>query len=149
MPTLAVVVVHTQVTARSGYSYQFTPKHHGANAGAAQWLPGMSLDEEFTVFDTADAFELADDDGNLYGVQREGDESLRFLGTWYQQVAEFPFSRVGETWHGYPVYPLQDRGPSNRRGEALRPPRTVFTKMMAAGLISDVQRRRLMKGDYA
>jgi hypothetical protein len=149
MPTLTEIVVHEQLTQRSGYRYQFTPKHHGADAEAGQWLPDLSLEEEFAVFDTADEHMLTDDNGYLYGVQRESYESLRFLGTWYQQVAEFPTAREGEAWHGYPVYPLQGQGPENRRGQKCRPQKVVFSKMMTAGLISDVQRRRLMKGDYA
>jgi hypothetical protein len=149
MPTLAEIVVHEQSTGRSSYRYQFTPKHHGADAGAAQWQPNLSLEEEFAVFDTADGSELSDEDGNLYGVQRETDEALRFLGTWNQQVAEFPLAREGEAWHGYPLYPLQELGPENRRGQKLRPQKTVFDKMVVAGLINRSQRRRLLKGEYA
>jgi hypothetical protein len=147
MPTLAEVIVHGRETTRSGYRYQFTPKHHGQHPSAAQWLPALTLDEEFAIFDTADEHELSDEEGNLYGGQREGD-SLRYIGTWHEQVAEFPFAREGEPWHGYPVYPLVDEGPENRRGDRSRPAGTVFSKMVHAGLINRSQRRRLMKGDH-
>ena len=90
MPTLANVVLHPVTTARSGYQYQFTPKHHGADKNAAQWLPAVTLDEEFAVFNTADVNNLADDDGNLYGVEKIGDDDLRVLGTRGEQVAKFP-----------------------------------------------------------
>ena len=58
-------------------------------------------------------------------------------------------AREGEAWHGYPLYPLNELGPENRRGEKYRPEKTVFDKMVDAGLITRSQRRRLLKGDYA
>jgi hypothetical protein len=149
MPTLTEVVVHNRRTGRSEHQYQFTPKHHGADNTAAQWLPELSLDEEFAIFDTADEHDLSDDDGRLYGVQRDEEDSLRYIGIWHEQVAEFPLAREGEAWHGYPLYPLVDEGPDNRRGQKLRPATIVFRKMVDAGLITRSQRRRLMKGDHA
>lgn len=38
-PTLAEIVEHPVRTAARSYRYQFTPKHHGADRDAAQWLP--------------------------------------------------------------------------------------------------------------
>jgi hypothetical protein len=149
MPTLATVILHDTVTNRSHYQYQFTPKHHGADANAAQWLPSLSLEEEFAVFDAADEHEISDDLGRLYGVQADGEDGLRYLGTWNQQVAEFPRAREGEAWHGYPLYPLKELGPEDRRGEKNRPAKEVFDGLVHAGLITLRQRRRLMKGDYA
>jgi hypothetical protein len=109
----------------------------------------VSEDEEFAVFDGADESELADEDGNLYGILREGGEGLRYLGTWQQQIAEFPFAREGNPWHGYPLWPLKGLGPENRRGEKFRPEKEVFTRMVQAGLITTRERRRLLKGEYA
>lgn len=149
MPTLATVVVHGELTRRSRFSYQFTPKHHGADAGAAQWLPSLSLEGEFSIFDAADEHELFDDRGWLYGVQQDGEDGLRYIGIWNQQVAEFPFAREGEAWHGYPLYPLKELGPENRRGEKHRPAKEVFDQMVRAGIITHRQRRRLLKGDHA
>ena len=80
MPTLAAFVVHNQVTGRNHYRYLFTPKHHGADESAAQWLPSMSLEEEFAIFNGADQNELFDADGRLYGVQPEGGDGLRHIG---------------------------------------------------------------------
>jgi len=148
MPTLTAFVVHDDVTRRNLYRYQFTPKHHGADATAAQWLPSMSLEEEFAIFDAADEHELFDEDGRLYGVQPDGDDGLGPIGTRNEQVAEFPVASAGEAWHGYPLYPLNE-GPGNRRGEKHRPEPVVFHKMFQAGLITSRQRKRLMKGDYA
>jgi hypothetical protein len=68
MPTLANVVVHPTVTDRSEYGYQFTPKHHGGDPKAAMWLPAISLDTEFSIFNDADAQQIADRRGWLYGV---------------------------------------------------------------------------------
>ena len=149
MPTLSEIVHHPEPTGRGGYRYVFTPKHHGADPDAAQWLPALTLEEEFSVFDGADDHELTDDEGALYGVLLDGEDGLRSLGTWNQQVAEFPAAREGEPWHGYPLYPLKDQGPENRRGQQLRPETAVFNKMVGAGLITRSQRRRLMKGDHA
>ena len=148
MPTLAEIVVHGVLTERGGRQYQFTPKHHGADRNAAQWLPELTLDEEFLTFDTADRWELADEDGRLFGIL-PGLDGLRFLGTWLQQMAEFPHARDDEPWHGYPLYPLVDFGPENRRGERCRPAKVVFDQMRDAGLITRAQRKRLLKGVHA
>jgi len=149
MATLTTVEEHHTLTGRSSYRYQFTPKHHGADSDAAQWLPSMTLDEEFVVFDEADEHELNDDDGNLYGVQRDDDGEVRYIGTWNQQIAEYPVAREAEPWHGYPLYPLIELGPENRRGQKGRPAKEVFDKMADAGVITRRQRRRLLKGDHA
>jgi hypothetical protein len=149
MPTLSQVVVHETLTRRSQYAYQFTPKHHGADGDAAQWRPELTLEEEFAVFDLADEHELSDHDGQLYGLQQGGDDALRHLGIWDEQIAEFPSAREGEAWHGYPVYPLVELGPRNRRGQKCRPQKMVFDKMILAGLITRNQRQRLLKGKHA
>jgi len=148
MPTLPNDQLHPTPTQRSGYQYLFTTKHHGADLQAAQWLPELLLEEEFAVFDRADQLEIADGDGWLYGVQPEG-SGLRELGTWSQQLAAFPHARLGEAWHGYPLMPLNERAPQNRRGEKMRPSKAVFLKMELAGVITTAQRKRLMKGDHA
>jgi hypothetical protein len=49
----------------------------------------------------------------------------------------------------YPLWPVKELGPQNRRGEKFRPPREVFLKMEAVGLITKQQRKRLIKGDHA
>jgi hypothetical protein len=149
MPTLSEVVVHQTVTRRSEYRYLFTPKHHGADREAAQWRPELTLEEEFAVFDLADLHELSDYDGRLYGFEREDDDGLRHLGIWDEQIAEFPCAKEREPWHGYPVYPLLELGPENRRGRKCRPQKLVFEKMVRAGLITRNQCKRLLKGKHA
>jgi hypothetical protein len=147
MPTLSDVVVHGATTSTNHYRYQFTPKHHGADRDAAQWLPELSLEGEFAVFDSADQHALSDEEGWLYGVQVEGD-SLRDLGTWTQQMAEFPSARPGEAWHGYPIWSVNELAPPNRRGQKMRPDKEVFLKMQRTGLLSERLRKRLFKGDH-
>ena len=62
---------------RRNLQYEFTTKHHGGNKAAARWLPDLSLDEEFSVFDLADFRELADEDGALYGLLLDDDSGFR------------------------------------------------------------------------
>ncbi len=51
MPTLATIALHNARTRRSELAYQFTPKHHGGDRNATQWLPELTLGEEFAIFD--------------------------------------------------------------------------------------------------
>jgi hypothetical protein len=75
--------------------YCFTPKHHGAGSKSdSQWLPEPDLPrhEEFAVFDMADFHQLADPDGNLYGLRiRQVDERREILelGTRHEYIARF------------------------------------------------------------
>jgi hypothetical protein len=147
MPTLPEIVEHPDPTDESGYRYQFTPKHHGAVPDAAQWLPSLTLDEEFAIFNAADEHDLSDDRGWLYGIQGEGD-GLRDLGTWAQQMAEFPSAGEGQAWHGYPIWAVNELAPPNRRGQKMRPEKEVFLKMERAGLLTARLRKRLFKGDH-
>ena len=62
--------IHRVPTRRSGYLYLFYNKHHGRGGPeAAQWLPGLSRDDEFAVFDVADRDDLSDVRGWLYGMR--------------------------------------------------------------------------------
>jgi hypothetical protein len=139
---------HPQPTRRHQYRYLFTAKHHGDTEGAARWSPDLSEEEEFAVFDGADDMELADDEGNLYGALRDGEDSLRDLGIWQEQIAEFPYAAEEMAWHGYPVWAINHEGPSNRRNQKHRPAREVFNRMVEVGLITVSMRARLMKGGH-
>ncbi len=142
--------IHPTPTRRSAHRYQFYAKHHGRGApDASQWRANLSRDEEFATFDDADYHDLSDDRGWLFGVRRGPDGHLSDLGTWDQQVSEYPRARDGEPWHGYPIWPLKQLGPENRRGEEHRPSKVVFAKMEAAGLLTRQERKRLSKGDHA
>jgi hypothetical protein len=142
--------IHPVPTQRNGYRYLFHVKHHGGDVRAARWLPSLSHDEEFAVFDGADQNEVSDERGFLYGVgARDEDGGLSFLGTWQQQIAEFPRARPDETWHGYPLYALNDEAPQNRKGEKCRPSKLVFQKLQGAGLLTVRDVRRLSRGDHA
>ena len=142
--------IHPVPSRVSGYRHQFYDKHHGRGApDVARWLPEMSEDEEFAVFDTADANGISDERGWLYGVRpRYDDGEIPDLGTWGQQIAEFPHARPNETWHGYPLWPLVEAGPDNRRGEKSRPPKDVFLRMEVAEMLTRRERKRLQKGDH-
>jgi hypothetical protein len=125
-------------------------KHHGRGAkDAAQWLEEMTQQDEFDVFDMADRHEIADERGWLYGV-RPRDESGKIpdLGTWGQQVAEFPYARPDETWHGYPLWPLGEAAPENRKGEKGRPSKAVFLRLEEVEMITRRERKKLYKGDH-
>jgi len=142
--------IHPVQTRNRHYIYQFTAKHHGGGkADDARWSKDVSQDEEFSVFDEADYHDIIDDDGRFYGVLPSPGGALRDLGTWQQQVAEFPRANEAIPWHGYPIWALSELAPPNRSGEKARPAKEVFVKMEQAGLISARQRKRLFKGDHA
>jgi hypothetical protein len=141
MPTLPADVVHGTRTTRSSYQYQFTRKHHGGDNKAAQWLPSLTLDEEFAVFNTADLHNLADEAGNLYGIESIDTDELRQLGTRGEQVAKYPVTAENLPWHGYPAFPLAGSNPPST------PPKAVLVQMQEAGLIDKRGRKRLGKGD--
>jgi hypothetical protein len=148
MPRIIEIEVHPTQTRVNGRQYQFTPKHHGGEAGASCWIEELTREEEFRIFDDADAEAIHDDEGNHYGVARIAEEEgLRVIGTWSQQMAEFPVCEDGQPWHGYPCWPLNEMSPENRRGEKMRPAKEVFRKMCKAGLINRRESKRLMKGD--
>lgn len=147
MPTLAQIVVHPVSSTPSGYGYEFTPKHHGADPKAAQWLPALTLDEEFSVFDMADQHNFVASCGTLYGLLTAGGV-VRTIGVWGEQLAEFPVASPGSNWHGYPVYPLVDFGPPKKRGQAGRPEKKVLDEMLGKEVIAKPAHKRLMKGDH-
>jgi hypothetical protein len=138
--------VHPVPTQRSGFHYQFHVKHHGGDKRAARWNPNLSQEAEFGVFDTADLHDLSDERGGLYGLGRNAEGEVLELGVWEEQVAEFPHARPGESWHGYPIWPLNKAAPSNRRKQEYRPSKAVLQKMVVAGLITSSERGRLEKG---
>lgn len=142
--------IHPVPTQRSGYRYLFYDKHHGRGSpDAAQWLVNLSRDEEFAVFDAADQNDFSDERGWLYGLRaRQIGGHIPDLGTWGQQIAEFPLARSIDPWHGYPIWPLGEQGPENRKGEKGRPSKSVFLRMEAAGLITHRERKKLYKGDH-
>jgi hypothetical protein len=144
-------VEHSERTQHRRLRYRFMAKHHGGDKDAAMWLPTISRDEEFSVFDLADLHEIADERGWLYGILRDNEGKLLQIGTWEEQVAEFQpgNSRTEDPWHGYPQWPIGPDGPANRRRQQCRPNRQVFDVMVAAGLISKRQRTRFMAGRNA
>jgi hypothetical protein len=142
--------IHPVRTRKRGFRYLFYEKHHGRGAtDAAQWLASLNRDDEFAIFDVADHDDLFDERGWLYGIRpRLPSGHIPDLGTWGQQIAEFPLARSNEPWHGYPLWPIGEEGPENRKGEKGRPSKRVFLIMEAAGLITNRERKRLHKGDH-
>lgn len=137
---------HPQPTRTHQYRYLFTHKHHCGH-GDAQWLRTLTEDEEFAVFDGADEGEFSDARGNLYGALRDRMGSLRFLGTYDEQIAKFWRQPANTPWHGHPIWAINHDGPANRRKHC-EPPRRVFDRMVERGLITAAMRARLIKGKH-
>jgi hypothetical protein len=141
-------------------TYVFTPKHHGASQTSSRWLPALTLGQEFAIFDRADGVvvqtavlddrQVADANGNLYGYETltTGPLRLREIGTWHQQLAEFPVQAAGADWHGYPIWPIGPQAPQNLQGQKCRPDPQVFDRMVQLGDIAPGERKRLKKGDW-
>ena len=133
----------------SGRHYWFTVKHHCGSKRAAQWDASLTFDEEFSVFDSADKHQISDARKWLYGLLPTTDGSCRLLGTRGEQLAEFPFSRRSDNWHGYPLYPLLRTVKNRGKGVGIRKPRwDVFKKIIESKLISEERVLRLWKGDH-
>jgi len=161
VPSVQVDIPHHRVTARRRLQYLFTPKHHGGSATASCWLTAITFDEEFAIFDRADGIlvalpggdneQVADSAGNLYGYEILGGtrQHLRELGTWDQQIAEYPVQQAGAPWHGYPIWPINPIETLPQfQGQRCRPDPGVFRRMEQLGHITAGHRKRLMKGDF-
>ena len=94
-----------------------------------------------------DERQVADGNGNLYGYETLPTGTLRELGTWHQQIAEFPCQMQGADWHGYPIWSIHSHSSQNYQGQKCRPATEVFDRMVQLGDISPAQRKRLKKGD--
>jgi hypothetical protein len=93
--------IHPVPTRRNRRNYLLSGEHHsGGSASDAKWTSAVSQAEEFSVFDNADYHDLSEERGWLYGVLRTADARLRYIETWNQQVAEFPYARDEQPWHG-------------------------------------------------
>ncbi len=140
--------LHPTPTERSGYRYFFYDKHHGRGGpDVARWLPELTDDDEFAIFNQADLMDFSDGHGNLYGMRFGAAPNRRVLklGTLRQQVAKFPRSHPGASWHGFPLGPLEgDFDPPHPPIRAL--PRDALNKMVESGLLDAIQRSRLLRG---
>lgn len=144
MPFLTKDELHPVAT-KCGKRYLFTKKHHGGVG--SQWHPDLTKEEEFSVFCVADENEIADSRKWLFGMLMTSGK-LKCVGTQKQSVAGFPFTRGKQPWHGFPLYPLKEQGPKNRRGQQCRPEANVFKKLVKAGLLTPGQMGRLQKGQH-
>ena len=137
---------HKKRTRRRELRYCFSAKHHGRDStDASQWADDLSRDEEFTIFEEADEHDLSDPNGHLYGLRRSPDGAILDLGTSEEQIAKFPRAREGQLWHGFPLWPLAEDGPENRKKQ--KAPRAALRKMKEKGLLSPQQLKKLLKGD--
>jgi hypothetical protein len=144
--------IHRQLTLFNQLTYCFTPKHHGVGSKSksdSQWPPNLPRPEEFAVFDMADIHQLADPDGNLYGLRiRQAGErhEILELGTRHEYIARFWAEEHERHWHGHPLWPIQARDALNRARQKYCPSREVFNRMVAEGLLTEPQARRLKLG---
>jgi hypothetical protein len=111
-----------------------------------RWSADVSADDEVAVFLTSRSRDMADDEGNVYGVLRTADGQVRSLGVWNQQVAVFSHTSAAGPWSGHPLLPLNDDALAGRRQGKSRPPKEVFRKMEIENLLTPLQRKRMMKG---
>jgi hypothetical protein len=144
-------------TTRRQLAYMLTAKHHdGKDHNAARWLIELTTLEEFSVFELADFHEIADDDGNLYGVLRSPPKALddvslpkalRRIGTHGQQMAKFWAEAPEKSWHGFPLWALDEAAPPRLQKEEI--PKAMINLLQEKQLIAKQHRRRLMRGDHA
>ena len=136
-------------TRKRKYRYCFYVKHHDGSKNWAQWLPEISHEEEFRIFDDADYYDLCDDSRRaLYGLRRSQDGRVLKLGTRDELVAEFPWAGDENAWHGYPLWPMLRLEDGGRQIKKRRPAKEVFRKMEEAKLINGRDRRRLERGKH-
>jgi len=142
---------HPVATRVNGLRYLFTAKHHGGwKSPHATWLPTLTDDQEFSVFDDGDANALSDGAGNLFGALSDGQGGLDDLGTRGEQIAKFWRAPLDKPWHGFPAFPLNDDvAMQNRKGETARPEKSVFDRMLEVGVINRAMWKRLKKGKHA
>jgi hypothetical protein len=142
---------HPVPTRLNGLRYLFTAKHHGGwRSRDATWLPTLAEDHEFSVFDDAEAKQIADSSGNLFGLLNDADGGLQDLGTRGEQIAKFWKSAPGRPWHGFPAFPLKDDLVNhNRQGQTARPEKQIFDPMLQVEAIDRAAWKRLKKGKHA
>jgi len=132
------------------YRYFFYENvHRTGDSEDAQWLPEMTHDEEFAVFELSVSHDLSNKKGDLYGLRLgPGGRRILILGTREEQIAEFPLPQGDHPWHGYPVWPVTrlERDKKERKDGA---PHEALRKMSFAGLITENQRKRLARGKHA
>ena len=147
-PCPAYVVEGRHVlTNRSQLRYCFYRAHHGRGTrDDSQWIEDLSEAEEFSVFDLADRHDIVDPKGHLYGV-RVGPDPLTILdlGTEGEQIAKFWKTPEGQPWHGFPLWPLGNDEPPNRKKTVA--PKAALQRLEQVDLLLPDQRRRLQKGD--
>jgi hypothetical protein len=138
---------HRELT-RSGFRYCFYMAHHGRGTpDDSQWAEDVSRDEEFAIFDESDEHELSDSKGHYYGLRRSPEGDTLDLGTKREQIAKFWDPVKNQPAHGFPMWPVHDGAPDNRKKQSI--PLEVLKKMLEQKLLLSVQYNRLRKGNRA
>jgi hypothetical protein len=139
---------HHEPTRSSGFRYCFSIAHHGRGVSDdSQWIVGLRQDEEFSIFDESDRLHFSDSKGHYFGLRRSPEGVILDLGTQGEQIAKFWNPVKNNPTHGFPLWPLGDEGPENRKQEP--PPREALLLMEHERLLSKSQTKRLLKGDRA
>src|SRR5436305_1840711 len=88
---------------QKGHLYDFTTKHHGGpgSAGQAQWLPALTFEAEFWIFDYAEFNDFRDKDGYVFGLLKQPLKKCKQIGTEEEEIAIFFPPSAGNNWHGF------------------------------------------------
>jgi len=131
-----------------GHTYKFTDKHHNCSKSEhACWLPTITRDSEFSLFQGAETGDYSDDRGHLYNVHRDGEEYIE-IGTRHELLAIFWNPHSAAEWHGHPRWPIKTREAFNRKNQGYEPPKAVMQKMVDKGRISQRDADRILRGDH-
>jgi hypothetical protein len=119
---------------QSGKLYLSVYAHRGANHRKSCW--DVSPEDEYGIFETADADDRADTAGHYWGT-RDADGTA--LGTRGERLAKFPHNGVPTVpWHGFPVSPA-----SGRASEC--PPDDFIDALINQGKMSRTFGRKLQR----
>lgn len=133
---------------RKGRSYKFHPKHHLPEKGDHScWAATINRDTEFGMFQEAETYEFSDSKGHLYNILKEGKDYVE-IGTRSEIVARFCNPHSNSDWHGYPLWPIKIREQLNRKSEPYSPPSDTLQKMVDKQMMTERDRKRILRGDY-
>lgn len=138
---------HPVATKRSSYRYCFYFAHHGRGVpDDSQWAEDLTRAEEFAIFDESVEHDLSDSKGHFYGLRRSPDGTILDLGTQGEQIAKFWDPEKNQPTHGFPLWPLSETGPDNRKGQSA--PKDALKKMLQSRLLIEKHYNRLKKGKH-
>lgn len=140
--------VHPERT-HKGQSYKFHPKHHyPSREDSGIWKRSISRDQEFMMFQDAETNEFSDESGNLFNVLKDEDNEFVTIGTKYEVVSKFWNPQPNTEWHGFPMWPIKTKLPTNRSKPVYGPSSEILKKMVDAEKITERDKARLLRGDF-